>query len=339
VTAARPIRRVPGLRVAQRLYRKLPIGGPAFPLVKPFLHRGELLAVPFAAGELLAPAEWIDTHTVHLVLGGEPFTNPELGPLGEAERLLRGRAGVMVDVGAAIGQYVLWLRSRFPNPIVAFEPSPVAGAVLGEMIRANGFEAVEVVHKACGATAGGFFRLKIGSNSEVDAAAAVSADDAADRPRDWLSSETFDAIASHTLTKQVPITTLDAELAGREAVAFIKIDVEGLELQVLQGAAETLRRHQPVLWIEGHPTAIGAFGNKLEDVFGLLGSHGYGLRCWIADESRPASKLGRVLNRIGGVRCQETSWERVVAAAGSSGQSLPHQLFFLATPPRARAST
>ena len=52
------------------------------------------------------------------------------------------------------------------------------------------------------------------------------------------------------------VRTLDDELRGVDApVSVIKIDVEGYELSVLKGAAETLRRHRPVLLIEYNPDA------------------------------------------------------------------------------------
>jgi hypothetical protein len=47
----------------------------------------------------------------------------------------------------------------------------------------------------------------------------------------------------------VPITTLDAAL-GPSGVHGIKIDVEGHELAVLQGAAVLLRRERPWLSVE-----------------------------------------------------------------------------------------
>lgn len=50
-----------------------------------------------------------------------------------------------------------------------------------------------------------------------------------------------------TLTN-IPIVTLDSK--NFTNISIIKIDVEGMELQVLEGAIETIRREKPVIFIE-----------------------------------------------------------------------------------------
>lgn len=48
----------------------------------------------------------------------------------------------------------------------------------------------------------------------------------------------------------VPVATLDEALAGRRAPSLVKVDVEGLELEVLRGAEGTLRAARPTLVVE-----------------------------------------------------------------------------------------
>ncbi len=49
-------------------------------------------------------------------------------------------------------------------------------------------------------------------------------------------------------TEQVPVTTID-HIVGHDKITFIKMDVEGAELESLRGAAETIQRDAPKLAI------------------------------------------------------------------------------------------
>jgi FkbM family methyltransferase len=66
---------------------------------------------------------------------------------------------------------------------------------------------------------------------------------------------------------QVRLTTVDHEVAGgARPPQFIKIDVEGHELAVLEGARKTLREHRPLLIFEAteNQAEIGAFFKELD---------------------------------------------------------------------------
>jgi FkbM family methyltransferase len=68
----------------------------------------------------------------------------------------------------------------------------------------------------------------------------------------------------------VPITTLDEDVQKFARPDFIKIDVEGLEIAVLQGAEQTLRKHGPELFIELHGTTVANKVNNAQDVLKVL---------------------------------------------------------------------
>jgi hypothetical protein len=55
-----------------------------------------------------------------------------------------------------------------------------------------------------------------------------------------------------------------------DRVSVIKIDVEGSEPAVLEGANETLRRFAPTLIMEINPTTLASHGHSLQDLFRFL---------------------------------------------------------------------
>ncbi len=56
---------------------------------------------------------------------------------------------------------------------------------------------------------------------------------------------------------------------------FIKIDVEGCELKVLNGAEKTIEKHKPVMCIEINQPALQRQGDDKSQVLGWLLKHGY----------------------------------------------------------------
>jgi len=71
-------------------------------------------------------------------------------------------------------------------------------------------------------------------------------------------------------------TTLDEYAADlQRRIDFLKIDVDGYEFKVLSGAADTLRRHRPVIVIELCAHALEAVGDSMKDLVELIFSQGY----------------------------------------------------------------
>ncbi|MFE1601526.1 FkbM family methyltransferase [Methylobacterium sp. ID0610] len=159
------------------------------------------------------------------------------------------RDRVIVDVGANHGQSIESCRLyRRDVAIHSFEPNPM----LAEMLRRRyaGCGGV-TVHGVGLADRSDVFDLYVPSyrGFVYDGLASMDVREASE----WLSPETIygfsrDALSINRLSCRVE--TLDAQ--GLKP-AFIKIDVQGFELQVLKGAAETLNAFRPVLLIEAVP--------------------------------------------------------------------------------------
>lgn len=69
------------------------------------------------------------------------------------------------------------------------------------------------------------------------------------------------------------IGTID--LTELKKLNFIKIDVEGYELEILKGATETIKKFKPKTLIEINQMALERMNLKREDIFQFLDEHGY----------------------------------------------------------------
>ena len=77
---------------------------------------------------------------------------------------------------------------------------------------------------------------------------------------------------------EVDVTTLDAAVGPDAEVAFVKIDVEGGEVDVLRGGLATLRRCRPWILFEAGPRSTGQYGDGPDEILALLvGACGYRL--------------------------------------------------------------
>jgi FkbM family methyltransferase len=80
---------------------------------------------------------------------------------------------------------------------------------------------------------------------------------------------------------------LDDHLPANYVPSLIKIDVEGAQQLVLEGASRTLRRFKPVVVFEHGADSAAAYGTRSSDVFGLLAE--IGLRIFDLDGNGPYS--------------------------------------------------
>jgi FkbM family methyltransferase len=91
------------------------------------------------------------------------------------------------------------------------------------------------------------------------------------------SNPAFSGLRQRRYPQDETISTIDVEtdslddiLPSEQRVDLIKIDVEGAELQVLEGAVATLRRTRPVVVFEHGIGAADCYGTRPEQVYDLL---------------------------------------------------------------------
>jgi len=165
---------------------------------------------------------------------------------------------VVYDIGAHIGTYsVLALQKSAPNGyLVAYEPEEVTRAFLEHHLRLNGVRDRAFVRPVCCGGEDGTASLYY-HEGEVDGESGL-------------------LLARELPSKAVIVRTIDSEVVELGLVpTIIKIDVEGWEWEVLKGAAETLRRYRPLLFLSLHPRALATLGATAEDVQQWLTPFGY----------------------------------------------------------------
>jgi FkbM family methyltransferase len=87
----------------------------------------------------------------------------------------------------------------------------------------------------------------------------------------------------------VRVEALDSDLPPGYAPAFIKIDAEGAEAEVIAGGIDTIRTAKPIVVFEHGKGAADAYGTTPDDVFELLCVQA-GLRLYDIDGGGPLSK-------------------------------------------------
>lgn len=146
----------------------------------------------------------------------------------ETEKILGLASGVCLDIGANIGVISQALLANGFR-VMAFEPQPELFEILNENCRAVGGEFV-TFNTALGSAPGEAKMPKVQYSAKGNFGGLGIGD-----------KSIYGDIT-------VPVATIDSYHFPN--VGFIKIDVEGFELEVLKGAVDTITRCRPILYIE-----------------------------------------------------------------------------------------
>jgi FkbM family methyltransferase len=126
----------------------------------------------------------------------------------------KGFDGTAVDVGAHVGNHALWLAVVCGLEVHAFEPRPDVCRQLRANVELN--QAAVSVHE-----------LALGGKQG-----------------------TAQHVGKGQLAPEGPIAVMPLDSFALPDVSLVKIDVEGMEAEVLDGARETIARWRPLLYVE-----------------------------------------------------------------------------------------
>jgi FkbM family methyltransferase len=151
--------------------------------------------------------------------------------LADVYRYRCGRGAVVLDCGANLGFFTREALRRGAGFVVAFEPSPETAACFRLTFNREIQEGrVRLIDKGLWWRTERLFLRTFSENP---------------------ASDCIDNTVSGLPGAFIDTTTIDAAFGelGLDRLDFIKVDVEGAELQVLDGATETIKRFHPAIGI------------------------------------------------------------------------------------------
>lgn len=180
--------------------------------------------------------------------------------------------GVGIDVGCFDGEHTMAMAGKMAK-VYAFEPNPEARSkAVARVMHANPPAVVKIEHYAVS-----------NMETEVDFRCA----NGQSRIAGTASIYDRDTAANHK-TRAV---TLDNYCVGFTRLDIVKIDVEGHELEVLEGAEATLNRLSPKLLIENHEDIEPLYGSKWDKITSWLAERGYYPQWELTHQGKPLNVL------------------------------------------------
>ncbi len=183
---------------------------------------------------------------------------------------------VCFDIGAAAGLYTLEL-SKLAGPqgqVHSFEPVPFAHPMLTRLL--GGRSSANVRHHAValGVEPGhGAMSVPVGPHGPVTGRSFLDV---------GAAGQGSNAEFQGQIGVDVEVQTLDGVCAAAELTRldFIKIDVEGAELQVLKGGQASISRFRPALLVEIEDRHAARYRHSGGDVATWLLRRGYVMHVW-----------------------------------------------------------
>jgi len=149
---------------------------------------------------------------------------------------------MILDIGAHVGEFAASIRKTNPDiPLILFEPTPTSITALHK--RFNGDNLVQILPLAVSDKVGKeqfFLNNNEQTNSLLD--------------NDLTNQKDFEDSTKHCETISIDTTTLDVWWEAQEkrldAIIFIKADIQGAELKMIEGGAVCLRKSVAAIYTE-----------------------------------------------------------------------------------------
>lgn len=141
---------------------------------------------------------------------------------------------VFMDVGANVGAYLFTLENHLkPENIFAFEPNPQLFKRLQRLFQRVNLSSVALSDISTIAE----FKIPVINGEKV-------------HTRGTLQTSIKEKNEEKTILQKVEVKPLDDLDLKFQKLDFIKIDVEGNEMQTLRGAKKTIQKYRPILMVE-----------------------------------------------------------------------------------------
>ena len=181
-------------------------------------------------------------------------------------------SSVVVDVGANIGALTMPLAQKAAR-VLAFEPQSTLKTILETNLEVNDLSNVEVLSVGLGAT---------------QATATLPT-------LDYGARNNFGGVSLTNALEGVSVAVETLDSFDLAECSLIKVDVEGMEAVVIEGAQNTLRRCKPLLYVENDRP------DKSPKLIELITSLGYNLYWHLPPLYNPNNFLGNSRNEFAGV--------------------------------------
>ncbi|MGB9367756.1 MAG: FkbM family methyltransferase [Xanthobacteraceae bacterium] len=161
---------------------------------------------------------------------------------------------VIFDVGAHTGQHLDYF-ARLAHHVVAFEPVPAFASALARRFAEFNVDIREVALGRAPAQMTFHHLPKAAGMSGL-------------RTRHDVTQTSVETI-------NVQVDSLDRQAAGTDCLTYLKIDIEGGEVDCLSGGRDTITRHRPLISVEYGEASYAPYGHNVMTLFDLAADMGY----------------------------------------------------------------